>query len=100
MQGPGESEVDSETEEDEELGDLPQEVAQKLEDRRFEDEEELQEWLDVVGIGDLSVILIHGRPRLIVPSHQRNRFSTKRHTHFRNWALGTLGTWACHTNPT
>jgi hypothetical protein len=60
--------------EDEELGDLPPEVLGKIADS-FNTEEELRVALDEAGFGDLPVILLNGKPRLVMPSEHHNIFT-------------------------
>jgi hypothetical protein len=62
-------------EEDEEVVDLPSELAIQL-DSTYASEEALQSALDKAGIGDLPIILVKGKPRLITPSHQHNYFTS------------------------
>jgi hypothetical protein len=63
-------------EEDEEVVDLPSELALQL-DSTYASEEALQSALDNAGIGDLPIILVKGKPRLIMPSDQHNSFTSK-----------------------
>ena len=77
----------------EELGDLPPEIAQKIgKDRCFKSEEELESALVEAGVGDLRVVLINGKPRLIMPSDQHNQFTGQTNLDFQNrWAKNRWG---------
>lgn len=86
------NETDSE---DEELEDLPPEIAERLGDSLFDSEKELQDALVEAGIGDLPVVLVKGKPRLVMPSHQHNKFTTKYVTNFQYWTNGRWGKWGC-----
>jgi hypothetical protein len=77
--------------EDWELGDLPNEVSKKIADRFFENEEELRAVLDEAGFGDLPVILLDGKPRLVMPSDQHNEFTRSYNTKFAVWAKNRWG---------
>ena len=76
---------------DEELVDLPAEIAARLGDRSFRSEQELQSALAEIGVGDLQVVLEDGNPRLVTPSDQHNFFTTKYVVNFikakGNWGL-------------
>lgn len=76
---------------DEELVDLPAEIAARLRDRSFRSEQELQSALAEIGVGDLPVVLVDGNPRLVMPSDQHNEFTTKYVVNFTkakgNWGL-------------
>jgi hypothetical protein len=83
---------DSEDIEDWELGDLPKEVPKKIADRFFEKQEELRAALDEAGFGDLPVILLNGKPRLVMPSDQHNKFTGSYSMHFALfWAKNRWG---------
>jgi hypothetical protein len=81
---------------DEELGDLPPEIAGTIGNRRFQSEEDLQLALDKAGGGDLRVVLVDGRPRLVMASHQHNCFTAEYHATFlyswakNRWADGAI----------
>ena len=54
---------------DEELGDLPSDIVEEIgKDCWFETEQELEDALDKAGVGDLPVVLVDGKPRLIMPT--------------------------------
>ncbi|CAB9499236.1 expressed unknown protein [Seminavis robusta] len=72
--GDGDGE-NNDSEEDEEVADLPSELATKLGDR-YESEEALQSDMNEAGIGDLPIILAEGKPCLVVPSDQHNVFTS------------------------
>ena len=78
---------------DEELGDLPSEIAEEIgKDRCFETEQELEDALDKAGVGDLPVVLVGGKLRLIMPSVQHNEFTTYYANDFTlNWAKDRWG---------
>lgn len=63
-------------EEDEELVDLPSELAAQLDSTAYASEEDLRSALDIAGIGDLPIILVNGKPRLVMPSDQHNAFTS------------------------
>jgi hypothetical protein len=78
--------------EDCELGDLPNEVSKKIADRFFENEEELRAALDEAGFGDLPVILLNGKPRLVMPSDQHDDFTRSYSMKFEKfWAKNRWG---------
>lgn len=63
----------------EELVDLPPEITKLIdggEDRVFESEAELLAALENSGVGDLRVVLVDGKPRLVMPSDQHNSFTS------------------------
>jgi hypothetical protein len=84
------------------LVELPQAIARWIEggvDRRYRDEDELQNVLDEAGVGDLNVVLDDGVARLVMPKEQHNYFITSYledliHSHY-NWAL-VSGTHLVH----
>ena len=78
----------------EELMDLPPEIAERIgRERCFETEESLVEALVEAGVGDLPVVLVEGKPQLIVPSDQHNVFTRKYDKHFeKKWAKDRWGT--------
>ena len=80
-------------EEDEELGDLPSDIAEEIgKDGRFETEQELEDALDKAGVGDLPVVFVDGKPRLIMPSVQHNEFTAYYCRDFTlNWAKDRWG---------
>ena len=82
----GDSDDESgEEDEDEEVVNLPSELAAKL-DKTYATEEDLQSSLNNAGIGDLPVVLVNGQPRLMMPSDQHNTFTSKYVNHFANWS--------------
>ena len=61
----------------EELVDLPPEITKLIGgDRVYESDEALQEALNEAGVGDLRVVLVDGKPRLVMPSDQHNAFTS------------------------
>ena len=78
----------------EELEDLPPEIADKIgKERCFESEEELQSALEEAGVGDLPVVLIEGKPRLVMPSDHHNEFTGRYNEDFLlGWAKNRWGT--------
>jgi hypothetical protein len=91
-------EKDSKSEDDdddeEELVDLPQEVAEGIARvaSKFESEEALEEALVIAGFGDLPVVLVDRKPRLIMPSDQHNDFTTTYLMDFeKRWAKDRWG---------
>jgi hypothetical protein len=87
-----EEDCDDCEEEDEELGGLPQEVPKEIADSFFDKEEELQTALDEAGFGDLPVILLDGKPRLVMPSPQHNKFTRSYNAEFEKfWAKNRWG---------
>lgn len=86
------SDDEEEDEDDEELGDLPPEVAEKIgKDLFFESEEELEAALTKAGFGDLPVVVLEGKPRLIMPSDQHNEFTSIYAWNFFSWARNRWG---------
>mgnify|MGYP007080211435 CR=1 FL=1 len=89
------SDTGSEDDQDdcEELGDLPPEIAY-LSDQVFQSEEALQEALDNAGFGDLRVVLVEGKARLVKHSDQHNAFTSDFVFDFistwRKWVYCTL----------
>ena len=84
--------ADDQQDDCEELSDLPPEIAY-LSDQVFPSEEALQEALDNAGLGDLRVVLVEGKARLVMPSDQHNLITTNIVSHFtRTW-----GNWGCCT---
>lgn len=85
-------------EEDEEVVDLPSELAINL-DSTYASEEALQSALDNASIGDLPIILVKGKPRLIMKSDQSNSFTSAYVSNFaidwRNWGIAS-GTHKIH----
>jgi hypothetical protein len=73
----------------EELEDLPAEIAHQLRGRSFESEEALLAALVELGVGDLPAVLIEGKPRLVMPSDQHNKFTSKYVVNFTK----TKGKW-------
>lgn len=89
-------EKDIDSDEEEELVDLPPEVAKALGEKVFQSEEELVEALETAGFGDLPVLLVNGNPRLKMPSDQHNTFTTQYAIHFVDFCKsGTTGRWGC-----
>ena len=87
------SKGEGEEEEEEELTDLPEELLALIGDRLFRSELELQSFLDMVGFGDLKVVLVNGVPRQVMPSHQYNGFTTQYLLYFSHkWAKNK---WGC-----
>jgi len=89
----GGSDTGSEDDQDdcEELGDLPPEIAY-LSDQVFQSEEALQEALDSAGFGDLRVVLVEGKARLVMPSDQHNLITTSYVAHFTvSWGKNKWG---------
>jgi hypothetical protein len=86
----GEKDSKSEDDECEELVDLPPEITKLLGEgdryRVYTSEEELQRVLEKAGVGDLRVVLVEGKPRLVVPSHQHNAFTTVYANAFTYWS--------------
>ena len=72
----GEDCGDNESDGDEEVVDLPPELA-KLIGSQYQTEEQLQIDLVEAGIGDLPIILVSGKPRLIMPTDQHNSFTSE-----------------------
>lgn len=69
----------------EELVDLPPEIGIAT-DRIYQSEEDLQKDLEEAGAGDLKVILLDRKPRLVMPSDQHNLFTTLYVSHFtKKW---------------
>jgi hypothetical protein len=72
----GEIISESEDDECEELVDLPPEITKLLgkgdRDRVYKSEEELERVLAEAGVGDLRVVLVKGKPKLVNPSDQHN----------------------------
>jgi len=61
----------------EELVDLPLEIATLIGgDRVHKSEDALQKALEEAGVGDLRVVLVDGKPRLVMPSDQHNAFTS------------------------
>jgi hypothetical protein len=85
-------------EEDEEVVDLPSELAILLEST-YASEQALQSALDNAGIGDLPIFLVDGKPRLIMPSDQHNSFTFRYVNDFaiiwRKWGCAS-GTHKIH----
>ena len=78
--------------EDEELGDLPEDVWDSLPKKSYDTEKELLSDLDAAGCGDLPVVLVGNKPRLITPSDQHNVFTGEYNTHFEyQWAKNRWG---------
>ena len=68
---------DDENHIEEELVDLPLEITALIGgDRVFESEEELEGVLAEAGVGDIHVVLVDGKPRLVMPSDQHNTFTS------------------------
>jgi hypothetical protein len=86
-------------EEDEEVVDLPSELAAQLDSSTYASEEALQSALDSAGIGDLPIILVKGKPRLIMPSDQHNSFTSEYVSNFavvwQRWGFAS-GTHKVH----
>ena len=80
--------VEEEDGEAEELGDLPEEIALQLGHGLFSSEQALQDALVLAGVDDLPVVLLRGKPRLVVPSHQHNKFTTKYVNNFEKRSNG------------
>lgn len=77
-----------------EFGDLPPEITKLIgEDRVFESEEELLDSLAEVGVGDLRVVLVDGRPRLVMPTDQHNCFTSQYATEFTDFCNTIWGKW-------
>jgi hypothetical protein len=73
--GSRDGDEDDELERDEELVDLPEELAE-LRSRVFRTERDLLDELDTLGFGDLRVVLLNdGTARQIMPSEQHNDFT-------------------------
>jgi hypothetical protein len=78
--------------ESEELEDLPPEIAKQLGSSSFKSEEELELALVKAGVGDLPVILLDGKPRLVMPSSQHNAFTADSiHDFIRCWSKDRWG---------
>jgi len=59
------------------LVDLPPEITTLVGgDRVYESEEALQKALEEAGVGDLRVVLVDGKSRLVRPSDQHNAFTS------------------------
>lgn len=84
---------DTSDEEDEieELGDLPQSIVERI-GTSFESEEALIAALVEAGVGDLPVILLDGKPRLVIPSDQHNAFTSRYDKKFSLFAKNRWGT--------
>lgn len=89
---------DDDDDEIEELGNLPPEIAERI-GSRFESEEALQAALVKAGVGDLPVVLLDGKPRLIMPSDQHNTFTSSYIMNFEHgWSKNRWGSSsATHT---
>ena len=78
--------------EDEELLDLPPEITSLLgKDRIYESEEALQKALEEAGVGDLRVVLVGRKPRLVMPSDQHNAFTSEYVAEFNYWGRNKWG---------
>lgn len=85
--GGGDIVTEGECAEDEELEELPKEVAKLIGvNRRFESDEELEAALVEAGVGDLHVALVDGRPLLVMPSDQHNDFTSEYVADFFGWS--------------
>ena len=74
---------DEDGDENEELFDLPPEITELLGgDHAYKSEEDLQKALDNFGVGDLRIVLVDGKPRLVMPSYQHNAFTSFYSTDF------------------
>jgi hypothetical protein len=60
----------------EELGNLPPEIAGSIASE-FDSQEALEKALEQAGFGDLPVVLVDGKPRLVMPSPQHNKFTAQ-----------------------
>jgi hypothetical protein len=79
-------------EDDEELGDLPPEIAAiTIGSQRFQTEEQLEKALEQAGFGDLRVVLVDGKPRLVMPSDQRNAVTDYFVENFSRWGKHEWG---------
>jgi hypothetical protein len=76
----GEKVSESEDDECEELVVLPPEITKILvegdRDRVYKSEEELERVLAEAGVGDLRVVLVGGKPRLVIRSDQHNAITS------------------------
>lgn len=72
----GEDCGDSESDGAEEVVDLPPELA-RLIGSQYQTEEQLQSDLVEAGIGDLPIILVSGKPCLLMPTDQHNTFTSQ-----------------------
>ena len=82
---------DDDDDETEELQSLPSDIAGRVGDT-FESEEALEEALVNAGVGDLPVVLVNGKPRLVIPSDQHNAFTGNYCRNFERWAQSK---WGC-----
>jgi hypothetical protein len=73
----GEKDSSKSEDEDEELADLPQDIAELLGSELFESEQALEEALVRAGVGDLPVVLVDKKPRLVMRSDQHAVGSTQ-----------------------
>jgi hypothetical protein len=90
--GNGDGDEDEELEIDEELVDLPDELAD-LRDTVFSTERDLLDELDKRGLGDIRVVLLNdGTARQIMPSEQHNDFTS---FYVGDWFLRTGGLGWC-----
>lgn len=71
----GEDFSDNESDGGEEVVDLPPELA-KLIGTKYQTQEQLQIDLIEAGIGDLPIILVSGKPSLVMPTDQHNSFTS------------------------
>ncbi|CAB9500529.1 hypothetical protein SEMRO_85_G045490.1 [Seminavis robusta] len=94
--GGNDREDDDSDNDSEELVDLPLEITQLIgEDRVFESEEELFDTLEKVGVGDLRVVLVNGKPHLVTPTHQHNSFTSQYAIEFTDFCNTMWGKWGC-----
>jgi hypothetical protein len=91
----GEEVSESEDDECEELVVLPPEITKLLgegdRDRVYESEEELEGVLAEAGVGDLRVVLVGGKPRLVIRSDQHNAITSEYVSEFTWWGKGRWG---------
>lgn len=94
--GGNDREDDDSDDDSEELVDLPPEITQLIgEDRVFESEEELFDALEKVGVGDLRVVLVDRKPRLVMVTDQHNTFTTEYAIEFHDFCNTMWGKWGC-----
>ena len=75
--GEDEDKDEDKDETDDEVTLLTPQLASIFGDHSFGTEDSLHQFMDEKGIGDLRIVLVDGKPRLVMPTDQHNSFTSK-----------------------